>query len=382
MIKTININNFKSLKQASIECGNLNVFTGLNSMGKSSIIQALLSIRQSYDKGFLANRGLVLTGDLVDLGIASEVLYQFAQVEEIQMGLDFQTGEALSWIFAYEINHDGKQVSYKDSDYIPFAEQQPAGNDVAVSDLEKISFFNSKLKYLHAERKVGNTYGRSDFQVKQQRNLGKHGEYTTHYLTEFGSSEKVDARLLYSGSTADNLLFQVSAWMGEISPGTNVKAEKIPGVNAVRLGYEFETNIGRTKEFSPLNVGYGMTYALPVIVALLSAKPGDILLIENPESHVHPKGQSALGKLITLAASTGVQLFIETHSDHILNGIRVAVKNGSPAELVKLFFVSHSKFNDELYSTISLPLIDQQGRIDYWPPNFFDEWDNNLIQLL
>lgn len=382
MIAKINIKNFKSLKDISLECGNLNVFTGLNSMGKSSIIQALLVIRQSYERGFLSNRGLVLRGELVDLGVASEVLYQFAEVDEIQMSLHFSGGESLSWIFAYEINQDSKQVSYKDSDYIPFAEEQPFDSNAGQVKFEELAFFNSGLKYLHAERVVRSSYGRSDFQVKQQRNLGKHGEFTAHYLAEFGVSQHVCEALLFQKGQPSHLLAQVSAWMGEISPGSTVKAEKISGVDAVRLGYEFETNAGRTKEISPINVGYGMTYALPVIVALLTASEGDILIIENPESHVHPKGQSALGRLIALVATQGVQLFIETHSDHILNGIRVAVKNGVPANLVKLFFVNHSKFNDELYSNVNLPILDQDGRIDYWPPNFFDEWDNNLIKLL
>ncbi len=351
-------------------------------MGKSSIIQALLALRQSNDRGFLSKRGLVLKGDLVDLGVASEVLYQFAEVEEVQLGLDFINDQSFSWIFAYEINQDGKQVSYKDSDFVPFAEEQPERSTSNTTPLEEIGFFAQNLKYLSTERTVQNTYGRSDFEVKQHRNLGKNGEYTAHYLAEFGISEEVPKALHFKEGLPAHLLSQVAAWMSEISPGTNVKAEKIPGVDSVRLGYEFDTKNGKTKEVSPLNVGYGLTYVLPIIVAILIAKPGDILIIENPESHVHPKGQSAIGRLIAMAANYGVQLFIETHSDHIINGIRVAVKKGIPAEKVKLIFLSHGNFNDELYSNISLPILDQDGRIDYWPPNFFDEWDNNLMELL
>ena len=381
MIKTINIKNFKSLKDISLQCSMLNVLSGLNSMGKSSVIQALLLLRQSHQRGFLQDKGLSLKGDLVDVGVAQDALYQFAQVEEIEMAIDFTEGEHLSWIFAYGANNELEQQSYKDSDFMPFAEAKPDA-PAQPKEIDHLALFNAHFKYLHAERTVQNTYGRSDFEVRERKNLGKHGEYTTHYLTEYGSASIVNEALLYNPNTPTNLLAQVSLWMGEISPGTSVKAEKIAYVDAVRLAYEFETSIGRTREVAPLNVGYGMTYALPVIVALLSATPGDILVIENPESHVHPKGQSALGRLIALAASIGVQIFVETHSDHLLNGIRIAVNKGVPAELVSFFFISHSKFDDELYSTISIPKLDQMGRIDFWPKNFFDEWDKNLIQLL
>lgn len=58
------------------------------------------------------------------------------------------------------------------------------------------------------------------------------------------------------------------------------------------------------------------------------ARPGDMVLIENPESHLHPKGQSAIGRLLAATAANGVQIFCESHSDHIINGVRVAVKEG------------------------------------------------------
>ena len=53
---------------------------------------------------------------------------------------------------------------------------------------------------------------------------------------------------------------------------------------------------------------------------------GELIVIENPETHLHPKGQANLAKLIALVAEQGVQIIIETHSDHIINGLRVATK--------------------------------------------------------
>jgi len=383
MITNISIKNFKSLKDITLDCGNLNLLTGLNSMGKSSIIQALLVLRQSHGKGFLNGRGLSLKGDLVDIGVAKEVMYEYAKVEEIRFDIGFEGhAKPFCWLFAYQTNSDADQENFKDSDYLPFSEDVTEGNKYHEHVLSALPLFNMHFKYLHAERVVKNVYDRSYLEVNRNKNLGNHGEYTAHYLTEFGLQETVHDDLLYSGSDQKNLIAQVSAWMGEISPGTTVKVQKIAGIDSIKLGFEFETESGNTREATPTNVGYGMTYSLPVIVSLLRAEPGDILVIENPESHVHPKGQSALGRLIAMVAKRGVQLFVETHSDHVLNGIRVAVKNGVPAELVKLFFVSRLKDNSELFSTVSLPKLDNDGRIDNWPEHFFDEWDNNLIALL
>ncbi|MCR2307254.1 AAA family ATPase, partial [Salmonella enterica] len=71
-----------------------------------------------------------------------------------------------------------------------------------------------------------------------------------------------------------------------------------------------------------------------------------MLIIENPESHLHPAGQSLMGKLCSIAANNGVQLIVESHSDHFLNGIRVAVKQKVvAADDVKVFFLQRDVHN-------------------------------------
>src|SRR5690606_42119683 len=82
----------------------------------------------------------------------------------------------------------------------------------------------------------------------------------------------------------------------------------------------------RTNRFKAENAGFGITYTLPLVTALLSSKPGALLIIENPESHIHPKGQAKLVELIALVAQNDVQIIIETHSDRVVNGIRVGIK--------------------------------------------------------
>src|SRR4051812_41547142 len=120
MISKIFIQNYKSLKSIELECSNLNLLTGLNGMGKSSILQALLLLRQSRSKGYLKKDGLTLKGDLVNIGVGKDALCQIADKEEINFSIFFKTENTdavvpYEWIFGYE----------HDSDVLPFAEDTP-----------------------------------------------------------------------------------------------------------------------------------------------------------------------------------------------------------------------------------------------------------------
>ncbi len=119
----------------------------------------------------------------------------------------------------------------------------------------------------------------------------------------------------------------------------------------------------------------------------VSAAPGALLLIENPEAHLHPKGQGMMGDLLAQVAQTGVQVIIETHSDHVLNGIRLAVHGGGEpsrldAEKVRLHFFERRETDNGAEHVVESPRMDRDGRIDRWPEGFFDEWDKSLEALL
>jgi predicted ATPase len=224
----------------------------------------------------------------------------------------------------------------------------------------------------------------SDFDVHRHHQLGVGGEFTAHFLSLFGSQWEVPAPMRHPGANSALLGDQVEAWMSEISPGLRLHYTPHPTMDLVNLRVSFSsTGAVSTNEYRPTNVGFGVTYALPVVVALLSGRSNGLVLLENPEAHLHPKAQVKIGQLIALAAAAGIQVIFETHSDHILNGIRVAVRQGLlMASKTRLYFFSRVAAGETPSSRIISPSLNNDGRVDAWPDGFFDETERTLEQLL
>ena len=128
-------------------------------------------------------------------------------------------------------------------------------------------------------------------------------------------------------------------------------------------------------------MGFGLSYALSVVTALMVAKKGSLVIIENPEAHLHPHGQSKLGQLIALTSKAGVQVIIETHSEHIINGVRVLVRKSIfPTSDVKILYFERSQ---ERKQSIHRELtLNNMGQISEWPQGFFDQQAIDLKTLI
>ncbi len=368
MIKSIHIQNFKSLKDISMSPASLNLLMGLNGMGKSSFIQSLLLLRQNKKSGLAK---FALNGPLAEIGRGRDALYQDADKEIIH--------------FNFDIESDGK------SDVFPCTLTYQADNNVLDNDtgwpvelLERYSLFNNNFQYLEAERTGPQTdYPMSYADVVEKHQLGAKGEYTIHYLNSFGTNLKVPMSLWHKKAKSDTLLHQTAAWLGEISPDVKFDTQEIPGTDKIILNYQFQNKDSLSKKFRPKNVGFGISYALPIIVALLNFKKDKIVIIENPEAHIHPKGQAEMGRLIALAAAAGMQLFIETHSDHIVNGIRVAVKEELiDSNKVNISYFSRQTTETEQFCKIQDIQVDKNGELSDYPLDFMDEWNNQLLKLI
>ncbi|MFN8455532.1 MAG: DUF3696 domain-containing protein [Anaerolineae bacterium] len=178
-----------------------------------------------------------------------------------------------------------------------------------------------------------------------------------------------------------NIISEISngeLWMRRIIPHLDVEIEQISQADLVRIGLRTQ---GDTNYWRPTNTGFGISYTLPIIVAALMSNPNSMLIIENPEAHLHPASQSEMGKFLARTAAAGIQVIIETHSDHILNGIRLSVRRAElQAESVSIQFFRH---NDETNDyEVFTPKIDTDGRIDSWPEGFFDQIERDLMELV
>lgn len=368
MISTLILRNFKCFESQTFDIGSITLLTGLNGMGKSSVLQALLLLRQSYLDRLLPEIGLELNGPLVRMGTAQDVLYEDAQTDEFELGILWDDGAAAKFVIQYNREADVLKIASSSLEHEVFTKAP----------------FTDGFHYLQAERLGPRlTNAISDFQVREHRQVGSAGEYSQHFLQVHGNEVLCDRRLIHEESEPDNLLGQVQAWLHEISPGTELHLAMHSAMDLVNVRYSFVTGEQRSNQYRATSVGFGITYVLPVLVAVLSSSPGDIVLIENPEAHLHPKGQVRLAELLARAGAVGIQVIVETHSDHILNGLRLAVHGGIiKPESVCIYYFSRLPEVGRVRSNVESPVIDRDGRLDRWPDGFFDEWDKSLERLL
>jgi len=368
MISSIELRNFKCFEKQEIKLGKITLLSGLNGLGKSTILQGLLLLRQSFQQGLLKNRALALNGELVQLGTAKDILFEEAIKEEIGFQIFLKNDVEARWLFKYN----------RESDVL----NQISRN--VKKEVYKTNLFRDNFHYLKAER-IGprNFFQMSDNIVRQHKQLGTRGEYTAHFLHLFGMMKIPCIALGHEKAKGMNLRAQVEAWLGEISPGTRIHVESYSGLDLVNLNYSFALGEQTSSQFRSTNVGFGITYTLPILVAILSSSVGTLVLLENPEAHLHPRGQVLIGELMAKAANCGVQIIVETHSDHVLNGIRIAVHSEKlcPDDVSLNFFDRKESQLGGRIEVIS-PKIDRDGRIDKWPDGFFDEWDKSLETLL
>ena len=123
----------------------------------------------------------------------------------------------------------------------------------------------------------------------------------------------VAAELLNQVAPTESLQDQTSGWLQHLSPGVRLRAVAVELADAASLQFSYTGTLldSESRRHRPSNVGFGLTYCLPVIVACLAAQEGALLLLENPEAHLHPRGQAALGQLLARCAADGVQIIVE-----------------------------------------------------------------------
>jgi predicted ATPase len=286
MIKKLRLEAFKCFENENLEFRNLTILTGTNSSGKSSVIQSLLQLSLYVNRDFSSplQKYLSFLSDFDDVFNFNLIGDQYKIIME-GFGSDiFLLG-----------NRDGT---------------------VAVSGLEeiyeKISYSKGNFIFLSADR-----IGPQDVYEKNTNPLDKfgvYGEYTISFLENARKTklQVIDELLKDERKMLDS---QVNYWLNHILD-TTIQTEEIVGTNQVKASFKNGNAFVR-----PKNIGSGISYLVSILIICLSSQKGQIIIIENPEIHLHPKAQSKLGEFLAFVASKGIQIIIETHNDHLINRI-------------------------------------------------------------
>ena len=366
MLTRLELRSFKCFELLRLPLAPLTLLTGFNASGKSSVLQAIVLLHQTMREHEWSTR-LVLNGSGVRLGAASDVAGR--------VGFEMALGDdenVYRWVFGgdrRDMSMEAQLVAINDR---MFKLPKELRYLLPPDEAEAASPFTRPLRdmtYITAERIAP----REAYPLEDPRLVsvvGPRGEHAVSVL-HWGRFEPVIAELVLSGVPALRL-HQVQRRMSTLFPGCEIDLQQAPRANAVTLGLRTST---ATEFHSPVHTGFGLTQVLPIVVAALSATKGDIILIENPEVHLHPAGQALMGQFLADVAHAGIQVVVETHSDHVLNGVRRAVKAWQlESEQVAIHF-----FKPPFGGTTQVlsPTLDVSGNIDDWPEGFFDQFDKD-----
>jgi predicted ATPase len=128
------------------------------------------------------------------------------------------------------------------------------------------------------------------------------------------------------------------------------------------------------------NVGFGASQILPVLGLCLSASPGDLILLEQPELHLNPGMQQKLADFLLVMAKTGRQIIVETHSEYLITRLRRnAATDPEDHKYFTIIFVERDAKSGTSYRTVN---VDEQGDLSEWPKGFFDHVAEDLRILM
>ena len=376
MFDLIELRHFKCFELLRLPLSSLTVLSGTNASGKSSVLQSLMLLHQTMRDHEWADR-LVLNGDVAQLGTVSDVVDQVNSRGRFEVGLS-NSEVRCNWVFAGERRDMSAgliQISIGGDTIDPPSRMRWLLPLDGIGEARSLALGIRDLTYITAERDgPREVYPLMDEHAI--RVVGSRGEYAVSVLYQ-GRDDRIDPKLVLTGA-APTLSRQVEARLDTFFPGCRLEVQQITGTTAVTLGIRISES---TEFLRPIHCGFGITQILPIIVAILSARApsygrNPLLLVENPEVHLHPAGQALMGAFLADAAHAGVQLIVETHSDHVLNGVRRAVKSGrASADEVAIHFL-RDRFLHE--TQVLSPTLDSSGNIDVWPQGFFDQFDKDL----
>lgn len=371
MIQTLKLHNYKIFKDTpEIELGKITLLTGTNGRGKSSFIQPLIllaqSMKESEDKTPL---NLIPSGSMLELGVFEDILNRKAKDGSIKFSFKTDAKHDANYIITY------KQSSKKDygemtSMIVDGHETFSKNTGFNVNDNINVEIapptFSGYTPLMNLKRVF---YVAADrIAPIEQSSIIQGSSINSHGLNILKVIYYQDVEFLH----------ELEKLMSKILDGAKLSIESDNDSYRLQMdscddGYFFKST----------NVGYGYSYIILLLTSVMLAQKGDLVIIENPEAHLHPTAQAKLMKyLISTSSEKGVQIIIETHSDHIVNGALIGVHNQiiDKHDMDIVFFDRNGKIDSDL--TIENLEITRQGTVKNPPKNFCDQYALDLKKLM
>lgn len=358
------IERFKCFDSAIIPINNLTVLCGANAAGKSSVIQALLLYRSAINVSL--KRSVTISSQLgISLGNPENIIHQSNTSVSESFNLSLTLLEPTDTdILELGLSND---ESINSSRFL-YVKKKPKRSSLRWR--KPFSF-----TYLSAERN-GPRLSQERFsdELSLENSIGVRGEFTAEVLLN-NARQKIRSELVFKFREklrgADAFLLQaVQDWMSTIVGPIEIQAlsnnDAPPSINFKRPGIYAEW-------VTATNTGFGISYTLPIVVAGLLAPKRGIIIVDSPEAHLHPAAQTALAKFLSWVAASDVNVIIETHSDHIIDGFRLSTvtpKLGLRAEKCSIVNIGRDAQDKVEIKSLS---IEKDGGLSEWPNGFFDQ---------
>jgi predicted ATPase len=411
-ITRIIVGGFKSLAQEqSVEIRPLTILAGANSSGKSSIMQPLLLLKQtleaSYDPGALLLDGANLKFTLADQLFSrtgpsqdeEEFHIGFEVSGKIQISTYFQkmgNGEidvvrmhyatkSRSIAFRKGMNDKDIRAQFKNYGIIPVKDSLAVERNrcflgiipygqvlmlpplaLPVLELQPSPFKSPPIsnveqhitKIIHIPGLRGNPSRTYPVTAVESSYPGTFERYTASIINKWQEEKEL------------GVLAQLNNDLKLLGLTWKVTARRMNDTQVeIQVGRLPQSAQGGARDLvSIADVGFGVSQTLPILVALYAAKPGQLVYIEQPELHLHPRAQTAMAKVLVNAAKRGVRVVAETHSDLLLLGVQTEVAKGHlPADAVILHWFSRAKNGTTKITSADL---DESGNFGDWPEDF------------
>ena len=344
MLNKLTIENFKSIKKQSFDIKSITILTGLNSTGKSSVIQSLLLLSSFNSDSSLLKK------NIKNFSNFNDIRNRYINAKNIS--------------FSFESENDTSSLSI----------EQSKSWKIGIPCDSNILNFEGNLFYISANRIGQEDIADYDEDIK----FGVNGKYVFGYFEQFKDKPVEDALTVYKEHIT--LDAQLAHWLEYI---LDIKLRVITEImTAEKVKVTFDSD-GLDK-ISPFNLGAGNSYLAKILIMGLSCKKGNILIIENPEIHLHPKAQSKLSDFFVLLANAGIQVILETHSEHLINKLRYNIYKSEISKDDAIIYYKPSIIEE--FSTIRINnnghYVDENKQEIDFPEGFFDSTLSELLEIM